>query len=41
MGNSPEVLNNRIYNPDYLAKMGKLIEKAFVDYMNMSGVHDE
>ncbi len=37
MGNSPEVLNNRIYNPDYLAKMGKLIEKAFVDYMNMSG----
>lgn len=41
MGNSPEVLNNRIYNLDYLAKMGKLIEKAFVDYMNMSGVHDE
>ena len=41
MGNSPEVLSNRIYDPDYLAKMGKLIEKAFIDYMNMSGVHDE
>ncbi|EFQ44211.1 hypothetical protein [Lactobacillus crispatus] len=41
MGNSPKVLNSRIYDQDYIAKIGSLVGKTFVDYMNMSGVHDE
>lgn len=41
MGNSPKVLNSRIYDQDYIAKIGSLVGKTFEDYMNMSGVHDE